>query len=279
LSDVKPLNFRRVEDGPASNGMAKPHWLAPRETAIRRAFVEEPRGPIILPAPSEPPPEGEAEEQEPSPFPGQNFAPPGYAPPVFPQPQPFSPEPPRRSSLPPRKSVYPPQVTISRYPAPPIEAEIVPSPEQEAFVTAALELASLRARVLSTVESDLLALAVHIAQAIIEREVKVDPSLHTTLARTAVLALGDTQSARLRVSRTAYRAITELHGEAAIDVDGVRVEVSMDASFNGLSVVAEAGPSRVDARVAERLASVLRAMEAEHRRNNAEIAAIDEHEP
>ena len=46
----------------------------------------------------------------------------------------------------------------------------------------------------------------------------------------------------------------------------------MDASFDALNVVAEAGPSRVDARVSERLAAVLRAMEAEHRRNNAEIA-------
>jgi hypothetical protein len=49
----------------------------------------------------------------------------------------------------------------------------------------------------------------------------------------------------------------------------------MDASFEALSVVAEAGPSRVNGRLSERLTAVLRAMEAEHRRNNAEAASVD----
>jgi flagellar biosynthesis/type III secretory pathway protein FliH len=177
--------------------------------------------------------------------------------------------------MPPRKSVFPPQVLISRLPPPLDDAAPKSTPEQEAFAQGALELASLRARVLSSIESELLSLAVHIAETIIEREVRIDPSLHKTLARAAVLALGDTQSARLRVSRAAYRAISELYGEAAIDVDGVRVEVSMDASFEALSVVAEAGPSRVNGRMSERLSAVLRAVEAEHRRNNAEAASVD----
>ena len=277
MSDVRPLFFRRVEDGADEVKQAdRPNWLAPRDVAIRPAFVEEERAPIRLPAPPEPEPELEPDYAPSSHGSGAAFAPvmtqpqvPGYG---------MEPPLPRHSSLPPRKSVYPPQVTISRYPpppAPPVQ-ELRPSVEQEAFAQAALELASLRGRVLSGAENELLSLAVHIAQAIIEREVKIDPNVHVTLARTAVLALGDTQAARLRVSRAAYRAITELYGEAAIDVEGVRVEVSMDASFDGLSVVAEAGPSRVDGRVAERLGAVLRAMEAEHRRNNAEIAA--EHE-
>jgi hypothetical protein len=279
LSDVRPLFFRRVDD--AADEAKQPdraNWLAPRELAVRPAFVEEERAPIRLPAPAAVP----EPELEPDYAPSAHGSGAGY-PPVMNPPLPqqglqgygIEPPLPRHSSLPPRKSVYPPQVTISRYPSPPEPpvAEPRPSAEQEAFAQASLELASLRGRVLSNVENELLSLAVHIAQSIIEREVKIDPNVHVTLARTAVLALGDTQSARLRVSRAAYRAITELYGEAAINVDGVRVEVSMDASFDGLSVVAEAGPSRVDGRVSERLAAVLRAMEAEHRRNNAEIGA------
>src|SRR5687767_918191 len=113
----------------------------------------------------------------------------------------------RRSSFPARKSVFPPAVVISRLPPPPvIEEEPKISAEQEAFAQAALDLGALRARILSTVEQQLLQLSVHIAQTIIEREVSLDPSLYRTLAKTAVLALGDTQSARVRVSRTAYKA-------------------------------------------------------------------------
>ena len=266
MSDVRPLNFRRLadEEAPKESGggaLSRPNWLAPAEAVVRPApFAQrEEQGAPPAPIYEEPVSQETAYVYE-APLP----APP---PPVF-----AEPPMPRRSSLPPRKSVSPPQVVIRSLPPP---AEERPSPEQEAFAQGALELASLRARVLSSLESELLGLAVHIAEAIIEREVTLDPSLHKTLARTAVLALGDTQSARLRVSRAAYRAITELYGEAAIDVDGVRVEVSMDASFEALSVVAEAGPSRVNGKLSERLSAVLRAMEAEHRRNNAEAASVD----
>jgi hypothetical protein len=261
MSDVRPLNFRHVADEgqkeSGAMGLGRPNWLAPAEAIVRPAPFAQRDEPEMA---SEEPAQEIATARE------------------LPQPAPaaYTPDPamPRRSSLPPRKSVFPPQVLISRLP-PPLEEEPRPSPEQEAFAQGALELASLRARVLSSVESELLSLAVHIAETIIEREVTLDPSLHTTLARTAVLALGDTQSARLRVSRVAYRAITELYGEAAIDVDGVHVEVSMDASFEALSVVAEAGPSRVNGRLSERLTAVLRAMEAEHRRKNAQNASVD----
>lgn len=275
MSDVRPLNFRRVADEAPKEkseggSMARPNWLAPPEAVVRPApfaLREEAEQPASAGQQQQP---QYAEEDQAQQDPVHLYDAPLPAPPAF------TPEPAlaRRSSFPPRKSVHPPQVVITRMPPPPAE-EQKPSPEQEAFAQAALELASLRARVLSSIESELLGLAVHIAEAIIEREVTVDPSLHTTLARTAVLALGDTQAARLRVSRTAYRAITELYGEAAIDVDGVRVEVSMDASFEALSVVAEAGPSRVNGRLSERLSAVLRAMEAEHRRGNAEAASVD----
>jgi hypothetical protein len=255
LSDTRPVNFRRLEDEAPSSAVARPAWLNVGLGQIRpAAFTLDNEQ------------DGESAGQGPSQGPAQEPAP---REPTIATAEPSVPV--RRSSLPPRKSLFPPQVLISRVPPPPVElVELAkPSPEQEAFVLAALDLAALRARMLSSVESELLMLSVHIAQVIIEREVTLDPGLHCNLARTAVLALGDTQAARLRVSRSAYRAISELYGEAVIDVDGVRVEVSMDASLDALSVIAEGGPSRVDARMDERLSAVLRAMQAEHRRLNA----------
>ena len=272
MSETRLLNFRRVETQPASEDSAvvrRPAWMRADTAQIR-------------PAPFA----GGEDSHEPEPSAHQQrIAPQAQSSQshshTMEQEQRLVPDPGlaslRRSSFPARKSVFPPAVVISRLPPPPvIEEEPKISAQQEAFAQAALDLGSLRARVLSTVEQQLLQLSVQIAQSIIEREVSLDPSLYCTLAKTAVLALGDTQSARVRVSRTAYKAISELYGEAAIDVDGVRVEVSMDASYEGLSVVAEAGPSRVDSKLSERLSAVLRAMEAEHRRNNA---VLDTEEP
>lgn len=179
---------------------------------------------------------------------------------------------PRRSSLPPRLSAPPPPVVITRPPQAPTEKPVKPPApaitpaEQEAFALAALEVGSLRARILTHAESELLELAVSIAEAIIEREIERDPAIHGALARAAVAALGNTNQAKLRVSRAAHRAITQVHGEAALDVDGVRVELTLDNSLEGLSVIAESGASRVDGRVSERLSAVLRAIEADHRR-------------
>ncbi|HEY6881210.1 MAG TPA: hypothetical protein VI299_24460, partial [Polyangiales bacterium] len=66
------------------------------------------------------------------------------------------------------------------------------------------------------------------------------------------------------------RAIAEVHGEEGIDVDGVHVEMALDNSLEGMSVVAESGASRVDGRVSERLAAVLRALKADLRRRGME---------
>lgn len=172
----------------------------------------------------------------------------------------------------PGRSLPPPAVIISRPPPSGDAHEEIGavSEEQRAFARATLELASLRARTLLGIESELLALAVGIASAILEREIEADPELHGTLARAAIAALGDVSSARLRASREAYRAISEAYGEAALDVDGVRVQVVLDHSLQGLGVVAEAGASRVDGRIGERLGAVRRALEAEHRRAAAE---------
>jgi hypothetical protein len=271
LSDIRPLSFRKIastEGGAGdSSGLRKPNWqhagsLSVRPAPFARDEHAQPHAGSAEPA------QHAQEELSPEP----KFSDPRLTEPKLPAEAVA-----RRSSYPPRRSVFP-QVAISRIPPPPeVEEEPKVSEEQEAFAQAALDLGALRARILSGVENELLGLAVHIAQAIIEREVTLDATLHKTLARTAVLALGDTQAARLRVSRAAYRAISELYGQAAIDVDGVRVEVSMDNSLDALSVVAEAGPSRVDSRMSERLAAVLRAMEAEHRRSNADLAS-EEHQ-
>lgn len=199
------------------------------------------------------------------------------------EPEPYPAEPPapqpsrsiRRSSLPPRMSVPPPPPVVITRP-PPAPSERPPPPpvitpaEQEAFAHAALEVASLRARVLGNCEAQLLDLAVGIAETIIERSIERDPAIHGALARAAVAALGDTRNAKLRVSRAAFKAIADIHGEEAVEVDGVRVELLLDNSLEGLSVIAEAGASRVDGRVSERLAAVLRALEAEHRRSGEE---------
>lgn len=233
---VRPLVFRTLDGKPVV-----PSWL--RHGAQK-----------VQPAPFSPgrsdPPKGEDHGDEPEPYPAQS--------PVLTM---------RRSSLPPRLSVPPPPVLITR-PPPSIEAAAPPitPAEQEAYANAALELASLRARVLANAEGQLLELAVAIAEAIIERAIERDPAVHGALARAAVAALGDTSHAKLRVSRAAFKAISQVHGEAAVDVDGVRVELTLDNSLEGLSVIAEAGASRVDGRVSERLGAVLRALEAEHRR-------------
>ena len=265
--EVKPLVFRTLEGEPVV-----PSWL--RHGSQR-----------VQPAPFT---KGYVDEREPEPFPqppsNQQFA--YEALPEAPQEAPEDSEPPppppprRRTSLPPRLSAAPPPVTITRPPPAPRAAEPVAPPapaitpaEQQAFALAALELGSLRARLLSGTEAQLLELAVSIAEVLIEREVEKHPEIHSAFARAAVAALGDTRAAKLRVSRAAYKAITQIHGEEAVEVDGVRVELTLDNSLEGLSVVAESGMSRVDGRVRERLATMLRAIEADHRRQGAEDEA------
>lgn len=254
--DVKPLVFRTLEGQPVV-----PSWLRHANKSV------SPLG-----GPFQRPPEEQDEEpqhdehNEPEPYP--------HAPAVARETlrESAPPRPMRRSSLPPRMSAPPPPVVITRPPPAIVEPEIarLTPAEQEAYAHAALEIGSLRARVLFNAESQLLDLAVSIAEMIIEREVERDPGLHNAFARAAVAALGDTRAAKLRVSRDAFRAISALHGEEAVDVDGVRVELTLDNSLDGLSVVAESGASRVDGRVRERLAAVLRAISADHRRQGAE---------
>lgn len=251
--DVRPLILKQIEEE-----VSRPLWLrtATSLEPVRPPFMRE----------GAPDPQSEAAEEQADGGDGE-----ARQPSLPPQRHPSVP--PRHPTIPPRRSVPPAPVSISRNPPPPsdlqAQTEASISEEQEAFAHGALELASMRARLLSQLESELIELAVHVAEVFIEREIEIDPGVHGVLARTAIEALGEAQSARLRVSREAYRAISEVYGEAAIEVDGVSVELLLDHSIEGLGVIAESGASRVDGRIKQRLAGVMRALLAEHRRNNA----------
>jgi hypothetical protein len=135
-----------------------------------------------------------------------------------------------------------------------------------AFAEAVTELAIARSSVLATIEGDLLDLALHIAAAIIEREVEKAPELHTVLVRAALRALGDSTHVRLRVSHEAFTALSEHKGGETFDVGGIQVELVPDSAIPGLGCVIDEEHVRVDATVAERLRSVRIAFEDERRR-------------
>jgi len=148
------------------------------------------------------------------------------------------------------------------------QAEIMA--EKQAFCAALLDIATLRARALREAEQGLTDLAIRIAQAILERELKHDPSLHLRLVRSTLAAFGDAHRSKLRASPRTYDAIIEVQGSAVIDVEGVEVTIIRDASLDGLGCVVEGEVNLVDGRVEERLAAVWRAFRAENQRSAAE---------
>lgn len=142
----------------------------------------------------------------------------------------------------------------------------------EAFAEAAVELAAARARVIASMEGQVIDLAVEIAAALVERSLEADPELHGALATAALRTLGDPSTARLRAGRESYAAIVEVFDEPAVRLDDIRVAVELDPSIDGLGCVAENDRAQVDGRVAERLRSVRRAIEDERRRAAVEGA-------
>lgn len=172
---------------------------------------------------------------------------------------------PARETPPPgSQSVLPPVRNLEAE----LEAEL--SARIEAFARAATEMAAARARIVHEVEGQLLDLAVDIAEAIVEREVERDPQLHVSLARAALSGLASASGAKLRASREAYAAITSVVGEPVVEHEGVRIEVHLDTSLEGLGCVADDEVASVDGRVSERLRAVRRALEDERRQRSME---------
>ncbi|HKP62506.1 MAG TPA: FliH/SctL family protein [Polyangiales bacterium] len=136
----------------------------------------------------------------------------------------------------------------------------------QAFASAAIELAIARAANLAVLEGQLLDLAIEVAEALIEKEVEADPSLHSALARAALASIGDASHVTLRTSPDGFSAIVAALGGEDVEVRGVRVQVISDASIPGLGCVVDGEAVRVDATVAERLRAVRRAFEEERRR-------------
>lgn len=159
-------------------------------------------------------------------------------------------------------------------PPPPAPPEPVVDPELErrleeavqAFSAAAADLAVAKKEALAQVEEDLLALSVHIAQAIIEREVQQDPGLHMAFVRSALAAVEDGNAAELRVGSTALAAIRETMGGDAFEYAGVQVHAVEEPGLSELGCLVDTARSRIDGRISQRLLAVRRALEEERRK-------------
>ena len=158
-------------------------------------------------------------------------------------------------------------------PAPPVAPQPpARDPFADAFARAVAEHLTARARALVAVEEQLLELSVQLAEVLVERELEREPELHAVLVRTALAALEGHQPTGARASRAAYTAIVGAFGLAEVEVDGVRVPITLDPRLDGVGVVVDGVDTRVDGRVGERLRSALRAMQDERRRREAEVA-------
>ncbi len=175
----------------------------------------------------------------------------------------------------------PPSPDVMAPPAPPPPAPpVAPQPPAppardpfaDAFARAVAEHLTARARALAAVEDQLLELSVQLAEVLVERELEREPELHAALVRTALAALEGHQPTGARASRAAYTAIVGAFGVAEVEVDGVRVPITLDPRLDGVGVVVDGVDTRVDGRVGERLRSALRAMQDERRRREAEVA-------
>jgi hypothetical protein len=171
----------------------------------------------------------------------------------------------RRSSRPPSKgsvSVIPPNMPLGAE-----QAEIVAQLEAriQAFTQAVVELATMRANVLSTIEEQLLDLSIAIASVIIEREIQREPGLYKEMVREAIHMLGSTNSVTLKASKDTYTTLLQVLGADAVEVDGIEVRVALDLTIEGLGCIVESGESRVDMTIGDRLRAVRQAIENERR--------------
>lgn len=139
-----------------------------------------------------------------------------------------------------------------------------------AFAEAAAQLTALFPVAIAQAEEQLLLLAVELAGAIIDDEVKARPELHVKMAEAAIGALAERSKAVLKISREGYAAMVDALGEASIVVDGVRVEIQLSPSLTGLGCVVDNGDVQVDARVTERLRAVRETFIEEHGHRNPE---------
>jgi flagellar biosynthesis/type III secretory pathway protein FliH len=171
----------------------------------------------------------------------------------------------RRSSRPPSKgsvSVIPANMSLGAE-----QAEIVAQLEArvQAFTQAAVDLATTRAGVLSTIEEQVLDLSIAIASVIIEREIQQDPGLYKELVREAIHMLGSTRSVTLKASKDTYTMMLQVLGGDVVDVDGIEVRIALDLTIDGLGCIVESGESRVDITIADRLRAIRQAIENERR--------------
>lgn len=142
------------------------------------------------------------------------------------------------------------------------------------FAEGVVRLALSERRAFLEAEESMLRLSVEIARALIDDELSARPELHRSLVRAAIAAIGDDGPVRVRASRNAYEAILDHFGTAKLDVEGARVDISLDAALDGLGVVVDRGEARVDGRVEARLEEVRRALvEARRQKRISEVAA------
>jgi flagellar biosynthesis/type III secretory pathway protein FliH len=145
-----------------------------------------------------------------------------------------------------------------------------PRRDETEFARAALELATARAQVIADVEGELITLALAIAEALVEREVERDPLLHKRLALTALAVVQGAETATLRCAPESYDAVVGAFGADEIDVGGTRARVLRDETLVGLGVMVDAGATRVDGTLRERLHDAWRAIEVERKRDEGE---------
>lgn len=151
---------------------------------------------------------------------------------------------------------------------PELEAQLRHSVQQ--FAAAASELAVARREAVAGVESELLDLAIRVAEAIVGQEIEDDSDLHIALVREAVAAIEDTTRAELLVGEAAYEVLLDHFGAQEFDLEGVTVRLSKQSGLSELGCIVDSGNAKIDGRVSQRLQAIRRAFEEERMKRQAE---------